>query len=456
MLALLIGTLNVAYAAPLRVKGIVLNATRMKPAAGLKIELVRPDAKSSTGTLISTATTTADGRFDFGTLDISKEDLLLTRAVHQGYGYLAAAYDGAGTLKDFGVKATPANVQIQVYDSTSTPPKLKFMVHHLAIESSEQGIKCTERIVVENPAKSTFTGIGSAKGTVLLDLPKGARDIKLDPKIPGKMVKTSHGWMATTPIVPSAYNTQNPLAGPNAIIYSYYVDWPSVLPWARQVDLSQKILYPTNFFFVARTTEDKVLQVTAPKLSADTPQQLPIDEQQETRLVNSIGAPMSSKPALDPETPLSIQVRREVNPLFWAFLAFIIAFCLAVPVVLRTGRKRSAASEWDDDDDLETSVEPASATLVNERTSTRVSETERASQNASATDYGAQNGAIRREGLSPAVLSPQAQKLIEQIAQLDEEHAAGGLEDALYQSRRAAWKEQVIEMLAAEQPPVKK
>lgn len=430
-------------AAPLRVAGIALNGTRFVPAAGLKIELVRPDPDSAGGSLAGTTTSNAQGRFDFGTLDVAADDLLLARAVHQGYGYLAAAYDGGKRLKDFGVNAKPNQVQLQVFDSTSKPPAMKFLVHHLAIESSAKGIKCVERIVVENTGRSTFTGIGDSKGTILLDIPAAARDLKMDAKTPGKIVKTSHGWMATTPIPPAIYNQRNPLAGPAALIFEYFVDWPSSLPWARRVDLSQKVLYPTNFFFVARKSEDRVLQVSAPQLGKEEATQLPIDGQPETRLVNSIGRPVADKPALARDTRLTISITREVNALFWVFLAFLGAVCLAVPVALRGVRKRAdeTPEESFDEDDFEgeTSGEPTLEGSV--YGGTLDGETSKSSHLKSVAGEPLQSSS------SPDSWPPRALTLIEQIAQLDEEHAAGKVGEAQYHKRRSAWKEQIVQLL---------
>jgi hypothetical protein len=405
---------NAARAASQRINGIVLNATKIKPATGLKVELIRPAVSAAEGSLVATATTDAQGRFEFGNQQVAADELLLVRVAYQGYGYLAAAFDGGQRLKDFGVTARPDAVQVQVYEATSRSPQLKFTVHHLAIESSEKGIKCIERILVENPSRNTFTGIGPNKGTVLLDIPAGARDMKMDAKIPGKLIKTSHGWMATTPIAPAAYVSKNPLAGPNAIIFEYYIDWPSVLPWARTVSLSQKVLYPTNFLFVARTSEDKVLQVVAPKLSKDEEQQLPIDGQTETRVVNSIGRPMGDTPALKPEERLDIKVSREVNPLFWAFLSFLVVMCVAVPLALR-GSRRAPRPDFVDDDE-EVDLPPVAVAA------------------------------------SAPVPGDAVRGLVEQIAQLDEDYEGGRIAAADYRSRRAQWKADAVRLAERAEP----
>ncbi len=433
------------------VAGIALNGTTMKPASNLALELINANAQASGNSLLATARSGADGRFKFPPRTVNKTDLLLIRAPFQGYGYLAAAYDGAQLFKASGISPRPGAVQVDVYNSSTKPPELTFQVHHLAIESSPKGIKCIERIVVQNPSNSTYTGIGKVKGTVLLDVPAGARDIKMDPKIPGTLVKTSHGWAATTPIAPSRYVNRNPLAGPSAIIFEYYMDWPSVLPWARTLSLSQRVLYPTNFFFVARKTDDRVLQVTAPRLGKDEEQQLPIGQETETRVVNAIGRPIAETPALNADEHLEISIKREVNPLFWAFVAFLAAIVLAVPLALRGARKRSAAAEdWEDEGPYEDEELVSQQAAVAGRAS---------EENGALRNLGENRGAERGAGarvstaysgsgaLEDGLLRGRERAQIEAIAQLDEEFEAGRLGEAEYRRRRAQSKNRLLDLL---------
>ena len=433
--------LRSVQAAPVQIKGVALNATLMKPATGVRLELIRP-AATGDGTLLGETKVDKDGRFAFPAREMAKDDLLIVRGAYQGYGYLATAYDGQARLKEFGVTVNPQQVQLMVYEASKKPPKLEFQVHHLAIESAADGLKCVERIVVLNPSKTTYVGVGNVDGTVLLDIPKAAKGLKMDAKIPGRLVQTSHGWMATTPIAPSAYTDTNPLAGPNAIIFSYTLAWPSALPWARQVDVSQKILYPTKFFFIARKTDDRVLQVTAPQLSPDTEQELPIDGNSEIRVVNSIGRPMGNEAALQPETQLNMTIKREVNALFWVFVAFLTALLLGVPLVLRASKRRPTAREnrYDDDgfEDEERwldEAEPANAASV---------------VSAAAMNDGA---GAQRNGthFSPLHTSPQAQALIEEIAQLDDKFERGEIDEAAYQEQRKGRKALLLKQLSNSQ-----
>jgi hypothetical protein len=91
----------------------------------------------------------------------------------------------------------------------------------------------------------------------------------------------------------------------------------------------------TKFFFVARTTEDKELQVVAPKLSPDTEAEVPLENKTEVRLVNSLGAPMmpqgGAPPALSADDEMKISVSRPVSATFWGFAAMTLALCLFLP-----------------------------------------------------------------------------------------------------------------------------
>ena len=450
-----------APAKSIAVSGIALNATTMKPAAGLALELLNPGAQVQDAAQLATTRTGADGRFKFPARQVGADDLLLIRAPFQGYGYLAVAYDGGELFKASGLTPKPENVQVQVYNSVSKPPALTFQVHHLAIESSAKGIKCIERIVVQNPSNATYVGVGKVKGTVLLDIPAGARDVKMDPKIPGELVKTSHGWAATTPIAPSRYVNRNPLAGPSAIIFEYFVDWPSALPWARTASLSQRVLYPTNFFFVARKTDDKVLQVTAPRLGKDENQELPIGQETEVRVVNAIGRPVSDKPALKADEKLDISIKREVNPLFWAFTAFLAAIVLAVPLALRQSRRRfSPAETWDDEEDFEEpeaqeeeaegalSHQVAAAGATSENGVARANRSAERGAGARVSTAHSHSGTFENDRLSG-----QARAQIEAIASLDEEFEAGRLSEPEYRRRRAQSKSRLLDQLTAQGQP---
>jgi len=197
------------------------------------------------------------------------------------------------------------------------------------------------------------------------------------------------------------------------------MDWPSSLPWQRIVNFTRKVQYPTKFFFVARTADDKRLEITAPKLSKDQEAPLAIGGQMETRTVNAIGRPMGGAPVLKDGDDLVIQVSSPVNPLFWGFLAFLVLFCLAIPFALL--RKSTPCAP--ESSKIE---EPAIAGSVYPRTF--------------ATD-------------GPIEFSAIASGIIERIAGLDVEFGQGKIAETEYSRQRSQLKKQVVEQMLQNEAP---
>ena len=325
-------------------------------------------------------------------------------------------------LKKLQFNLDPAHIELKTFDTTNQPnaAPLDFQVHHLAIKSTPTGLHVIERIVVENPSNLTYIGFGPRKISVLLNVPKIAQNVKLDPKIANaKLLQTKDGWGISMPIMPQAFSKAMPFNSPNAIIFSYDVDWPSKLPWAKTVDLGREAAYPTKFFFVARETDDKELQVSAPQLGAEGPQELPVDGKTETRIVNSIGSPMQPRASVPAGEQLEVKISRPVSSLFWGFAGLVGALCLFLPLALikpKRAERREIGS-------------------VSSHTSARGDEN---------TSFAPLNGFA----VAPS-LTPSSRELVQKIADLDDAFEAKQIDDSAYQSQRAAWKKQLIDSLAS-------
>ncbi len=434
---------QLALAAPTPIAGVVRDGSKGgAPMPGAAVQLIRPGDNGAKKVLRTTRTDAA-GRFLFPAQEWGKNELLMANVPHQGYDYAAVAYDGGDKLKAVGMTVNPAQVDVSTYDTTTKNVPLEFQVHHLAVKSTETGINVIERIVVINPTEKTFLGIGPRKISVLLNVPKNAKNVKLDAKVTdAKLIKTSNGYGIERPITPQSYGARN------AIIFSYDLAWPSPLPWAKKVDLSREISYPTQFFFVARLPDDKNLEVEAPLLGKATDAELPIDGKTETRIVNSIGAPQmpgmpggeKNDPVLSAGTKMPVIIERPVNPLFWAFAAMTLGLLVFLPVAMIKPRRRKSAER---------------ATGERVKLPASVPVTVGASANGATTGVTNGDGVAvaagpnSETGIADLTLSPQAQLLIAQIAQLDDEHEAGRIEADEYQVRRAAWKAQLMEKLNA-------
>jgi hypothetical protein len=429
--AVLLGS-TPGMAETVRVSGIVVDETNHRPAAGANVELMR--ARGGESTPVAKTRAGANGRFAFAPQQAGAEDILVVRSDWQGYVYVAPAFDGSGKLAEMDIKVNPAKVRLAVFESTKEIVPLSFTTHHLAIESKPGGLKCVERIVVNNPTRKTFLGLGKNNATVLLNLPKSAKNVKFDTDVTnGAIEKRPDGWAIVKPIPPNIYDQRV------LLVINYDMDWPSSLPWQRRVDFSRKLQYPTNFFFVARESDDKKLEVTAPKLSADQEAPLPINGTMETRIVNAVGQPSmggqaaqgaEAKPALMAGDDLKVQVAAPVNPLFWGFTGFIVLLCLAVPLALWQKKNPRHAS-----DKIE---EPAAAAGVYGGTLQK----------------GQSPTFAKADVLNDGILNDDAARdLIERIAALDEEFQNGKVGQQEYSASRATWKNQLVQQLSQQQAP---
>ncbi len=433
-----------ANAAPTAIAGMVRDGSAGNaPLANAEVQLIRPAStkKKTPRAVLGSVRTDNSGRFAFPPRQYNPDDLLMANTSRGGYDYPAVAFDGAKLLKQIGTDVNPQKVDLLVFNTTKNPVPLDYQAHHVAISPQKtgdkengKGIHCIERIVVHNHSKATLLGVGPRNVSLLLDIPKGAKNLKLDPKVtlasPGaQLIKTKSGWGIVRPITPDAYGERI------AIIVGYDMDWPSQLPWAKKIDLSRKTVYPTKFFFVARTSDEKDLKVSAPKLSPDTEAELPLDGKTEVRLINSIGAPMmpqgGAPPALAEGQQLQIVVSKPVSATFWGFAAMTLALCLFLPVAMIKPRAKNGVENSKKARKVN-NAEPSNHALVSSQS------LEMAPFSASPNELG-----------PLLALNAHSRDLIQKIADLDDQREAGHIEETEYQGQRAAWKNALLESLSA-------
>ncbi|HEY0074384.1 MAG TPA: carboxypeptidase-like regulatory domain-containing protein [Abditibacteriaceae bacterium] len=415
------------WAATGNVKGRVVNKTTGKAVSGASISLIRigPDRQDRT---VATTKSAANGAFALGPFQAGNDEIFMAQMRWQGRKFEQVAFDGTGRLKEIaGMEVDPNKIELAVYDKSSKMPSFQFVVHHIAIERVERTLKCTERIVAQHESNWVYDGsAGTPK--IKLFVPPGAKDLALDPKITnGTLEKQGNDHFFVfkdKTMLPAG------MQRPAAILMNYVLDWPASVPWNRKLDISHPVYYPTSFFFVARPPEAKDLKVVSPRLGADETTSIPNAEQQTVqKIVNSIGGTMGGAnegPALKPGETIAITLQQPVNPLVWAFVMFVGALIVIVPLVLRNsgGRKGETTYEaGDEDEEIPSNLqEPTYRADVLGAT------------------FGALDGDNKGAG-------KKAQELIFAIAQLDEDFAGGQMDAQTYQSRRALWKKELVATL---------
>jgi hypothetical protein len=149
-------------------------------------------------------------------------------------------------------------------------------------------------------------------------------------------------------------------------------------------------------------------------LHGDQNIQLNVNGNPVNSIINSIGDPQATKTALVPGDELDIHVSSPINPTFWAFLGFLVLLIILIPLSLwRRPAKETEAGKIE---------EPVLQQSVYGRTS---------------------------ESTGPSnqwLQEPAAVQLIEQIAALDEVHAAGQMDEEEYRHKRDALKGALLQL----------
>lgn len=403
-----------------QIQGTVINGANNKGVQGIEVELRRNGPPNKPGKLITKTTSGDGGHFSFAVPADETDSSLMVRADYKGYPYQVPAYDGGRRFTQFDVDIDPTKVRLPIYESTRSLVPLEISASHLSIRPLAKGISCQEYMIVNNPTPKTFLGIGDDDATVLLDLPKGAKNVRIDAKSEGaKLNKRPSNYSVSLPIPPSKD------APGETIIVNYEMDWPSRLPWKRVLDLSREVQYPIQFFFVQRESSDRILEVkgflkTDKKevpLSSGQSIQMDINGEPQDVIINAVGNPQAEEMEIMPGNELHITVHTPTNPAFWAFMAFLLLIIVLVPFVLW----KRPHSHSPNTDEVGIIVKPAQ---------------QKAGQDAGAkSTFSAQH-----------LQSPEAQHLIKQIAILDDEYEAGKIDAGDYHAKRAAYKRELIQM----------
>lgn len=409
--ALVLGLLvRGGVAAPVTLQGQAWNGTLQHPAANLSVLLARPLGTGQKDLIVARSRTDAEGNFQFANLRLPPGDLLLVESIWQGFTYFVPAWDGGGHLRQLGVRLDPRHLFLRVYNVTRHPPPLTAVVHHVAVQTQPGGVDCTERLVLENRSRQTFVGLPGA-GSVKLELPAAAQGVRLERPSGARFKVARGGCSITMPLTPVEYGDRN------LVVIHYTLPWRGRWPWMHQVDLSRRLLYPTVFFFVARTPEDRDLHITAPQLGADVEAPMGAeDEGRQTRLVNLAGSPAGGKPVFGPGVLVTMRAELQVPAVLWGLGLIALGLMVLGPLLWWSARRGVDRLPSDD----RSGAAPA--------------------------------GVSPGERLSPAVVSAESQqgevsRLARAVAQLDEAWEQGGVAEEDYLSRRRQLTSELVSIL---------
>jgi hypothetical protein len=141
------------------IDGTVLNATTSKPAANVKVTLLKPGQGGMQQ--LGETSTDGSGRFVFEH-DQPGGGPQLLQATYEGVNYNKMLTPGMPT----------SNVELEVYDSTKSPEVARIAQRMLVLEPSSSQIAVSETVIVENNSKRTYSN--DALGGLVFFLPPAA------------------------------------------------------------------------------------------------------------------------------------------------------------------------------------------------------------------------------------------------------------------------------------------
>jgi hypothetical protein len=333
----------------------------------------------------------ADGRFRVDGLATGPDMLYFPIVEYQGVPYFPdrpVVFDGPG----------PVHVDISVFEPTPTPDAVSFeRLNMLILDVSPSALMVMEMGAVVNGGDRTFAADPQATGsarTLRFSLPPGA--LQITPQaglVSDALESTPDGFATTDPVRP----------GRREIAFSYQLPYDS-----SALDLTRTFALPVGVFTLY--VPDGVADVVGPGMAL-----------QGTADLGGRRFRQYAVQGLAPRAAVRFRLTGLPAPLFArpGQLGLVVAGASglillgAVLLALRRGRRRVPAG--------------------------------RAAESAPPTDLAA-------ESASPANLRPASAErlaLVRAVAQLDEQFAAGRLDEATYQAERQAQKARLVALARA-------
>lgn len=395
-------------AGPVSLTGAVTNGTAggVRPAQG-NVTGTEVDSGASTVVAVKSGQMAADGTFRVDGLPGNSGDRFAVSMDYKGVTYVTEA-------------KPPAGVTLTVYETTTDDSSISILADTISVFPGKANIyDALQLMTVRNSSDRTYIGKpdpgnSGLNQALVLPVPKGMQSFSANSGISTSGLSvTADGQIASAdPVVP----------GDESISYLYEVPvaksgWP----------MSRAVIYPTD---KVALLVDPTLRVSGPGLrfikSVDVKGQKFRDYE---------GGPLSPGTALSANiTPASSSSRTLWIVLFTVLTVLLIA-SLVVPRVMRVfrekkeeeeaaARRQALAQDWvGDDTPAKRPAAPAASPAAAE---------------ADEPDAGA------AEAEAGAGVAADRQRLIEEIAALDEAHEAGSVTDEQHTTGRARLKEQLI------------
>jgi hypothetical protein len=365
-------------------EGLVVNETADGPSIGpglpVTLYIYRGDIEENT----LETTTDAEGGFRFEGLDTDPSLRYWPEAF-----YLDVIYRSVEPVQ-FEADRTSLNATIPVFETTDDDSTVRLDSVHIIAESFGEVLRVSEIHLFGNSSDRTYVGTDGA--TVSVDLPDGAVGLSFGEGIPEeRFLEVAGGLVDTEPVPPGAESSliffSYHLMSPGGVIpverrFAYPVSNLSILVAQPGLALNaEQMLAMGTENFQGRQYEFFTMQ--------DLPANTPLVVEFVPGAEESGGESPAGMPPTSGESPASTTTRGNQGLLRW--IGFVLAGLAVVGVVAYAA----------------TSKQPAPAAATNPNLSS----------------------------------NPKAQRLVAELADLDEAFEAGDLDEAAYEHQRAEKRE---------------
>ena len=209
------------------VDGRVINGTTERPAVGLEVNLLSFDPVSGMRGDVYTATTDADGKFQFDSVRIVPRAKYVAAAKYENVVYYSNAGVFSGTSR--------LSLPFRVFDPTTDPSSVEVARAIWTVDFGRQKLVIGEMYIFSNTTNRTYIGDGKGKAVLRFRLPAGASKVEFrEGKIGKRFQKLDAETYADTfSLLPGEFSRQ--------ITLKY------TMPYAgRKVSLAYPILYPVD------------------------------------------------------------------------------------------------------------------------------------------------------------------------------------------------------------------
>jgi hypothetical protein len=371
----------------IQISGRVVNRTHSAPAPGQEVTLVRHRGEAADR---MTAVAGADGAFRFEQVALEDSASLALTTTYLGVPYVVSDE----------IIRRGADVEVAVYDTTSSDAAVRGEAYHLIVNAHGPGLEVMEILALRNDGDRTIYG---ADGLSLrIPLPSGFSGLVVEPAV---TAPTASGFASRWPVPPGETRLRYRYRLPAGEVFSRPAPYPasmvSVLIHPSDVGVESRSLASQGAVdFEGR----KFLHLVGSNVGAGAPIEFRITKEEDH----------SDHEHAEEKTGLSRDLLK------WGLLGLAIVLG-ALGVFYRPGQKAEGRRQK-----VEGRRQEADSQSV---------ERER---------HAGRGGRAEGEGLEA-----RRAEVIRQIADLDDAHEAGRIDGAAYAQRRSELKDEAVRLTEA-------